>query len=88
MTRINELYKCRNCGNIVSIFHSANGTVHCCGKEMTILKANTQDGATEKHIPVVEKKEEVPVWFNKEHDVDTASDEDVEELDKLLNELV
>ena len=36
----------------------------------------------------VSKKEEVPVWFNKEHDVDTASDEDVEELDKLLNELV
>ena len=36
----------------------------------------------------VTKKEEVPVWFNKEHDVDIASDEDVKELDKLLNELV
>ena len=58
MTKINELYRCSSCGNIVSIFHSTNGTVNCCGKEMTQLVANMQDGATEKHIPVVEKKDD------------------------------
>ena len=27
--------------------------VFCCGQKMTELKANTSDGATEKHVPVV-----------------------------------
>ena len=25
----------------------------CCGEEMTLLKANTTDGAAEKHVPAV-----------------------------------
>lgn len=32
----------------------ASGVIpHCCGDEMTLLKANTTDGAKEKHVPVV-----------------------------------
>jgi len=33
--------------------HDGGGTLICCGEEMTLLKANTTDAATEKHVPVV-----------------------------------
>ena len=29
--------------------------MRCCGKEMELLVANSQDAATEKHVPVYEK---------------------------------
>ena len=31
--------------------------IMCCGKPMEELVANTTDGATEKHVPVVDVKE-------------------------------
>jgi superoxide reductase len=55
MTKLNEVYKCGVCGNIVEVVHSSVGTLVCCGQEMKLLKENTVDAAVEKHIPVVEK---------------------------------
>ena len=57
MARINKLYKCNVCGNIVSVLNLSDGNLSCCGKEMIMLKANIQDGAIEKHIPVIEEKD-------------------------------
>lgn len=51
--KINEVYKCEVCGNIVESVHAGGGTLVCCGKEMVWQKENMTDGAVEKHVPVV-----------------------------------
>ncbi|MCI7309352.1 MAG: desulfoferrodoxin [Prevotella sp.] len=37
--------------------NAAGGTLSCCGQPMQLLKENSVDAATEKHVPVVEKIE-------------------------------
>ncbi len=49
-----EIYKCNKCGNIVEVLHGAQGNLACCGEDMELLKENTVDAATEKHVPVIE----------------------------------
>lgn len=51
-----EFYRCEVCGNMVVKIKNGGGTLVCCGKPMTKLAANTSDGATEKHVPVVTKE--------------------------------
>jgi len=55
MAKINEVYRCNVCGNIVNVLHAGAGTLVCCGQPMELLEANTIDAAQEKHVPVVEK---------------------------------
>ena len=50
-----QVYKCGVCGNMVELIHVGGGTLVCCGQEMTLLRENTTDAATEKHVPVIEK---------------------------------
>ena len=50
-----EVYKCDICGNIVEVLHAGQGTLVCCGQDMTLLVENTVDAAKEKHLPVIEK---------------------------------
>jgi len=52
-----EIYKCEVCGNIVEVLHGGAGELTCCGQAMVLLKENTVDAATEKHVPVIEKIE-------------------------------
>ena len=54
MTKLNEVYKCEVCGNIVELVHTGVGELVCCGKPMVIQVANTVDADEEKHVPVVE----------------------------------
>ncbi|MBT3303971.1 desulfoferrodoxin [Candidatus Woesearchaeota archaeon] len=49
----NELYKCEICGNVVSIVEAGPGELVCCGQEMNILTAKTEDEGKEKHVPVL-----------------------------------
>lgn len=55
MTERLQVYRCSVCGNIVEVVHASGGTLVCCGQPMTLLEANTTDGAKEKHVPVIEK---------------------------------
>jgi len=55
MTKINEIYKCNVCGNIVEMVHTGAGQLVCCGQPMVLQVANTVDAAKEKHVPVIEK---------------------------------
>ena len=48
-------YKCEICGNIIGLIDGDINHIRCCGKEMELLVANSQDAATEKHVPVYEK---------------------------------
>lgn len=55
MINKNQIYRCPVCGNIVEVLHVGGGELVCCGKPMMLLTANTTDGATEKHVPIIEK---------------------------------
>lgn len=55
MTELNQIYRCNVCGNIIKVVHANQGELVCCGQPMELLKENTTDAATEKHVPVIEK---------------------------------
>jgi len=57
MTKLNQVYKCNVCGNIVEVVHVGAGELVCCGQPMVLLKENTVDASKEKHVPVIEKIE-------------------------------
>lgn len=57
MTKLNEIYKCAVCGNIVEVVHAGAGELVCCGQPMKRMDEGTSDGAAEKHVPVIEKVE-------------------------------
>lgn len=54
MARELKFYKCNLCGQVVELLVEGPGTLVCCDQEMELLKANSSDGAGEKHVPVVE----------------------------------
>jgi superoxide reductase len=55
MTKRLEVYKCEICGNIVEVLHTGKGTLVCCGQEMKLMREQTADQTTEKHVPIIEK---------------------------------
>ncbi|TLM68111.1 MAG: desulfoferrodoxin [Deltaproteobacteria bacterium] len=54
MSKLNEVYKCSLCGNIVEVVHAGPGALVCCNQPMTLLTENTVDASREKHVPVIE----------------------------------
>lgn len=52
-----EVYKCEICGNIVEVLHGGKGQLVCCGKPMILLKEKETEEGNEKHLPVVERKD-------------------------------
>ena len=54
-----KFLRCPICGNLVEVINDSNVPLMCCGKPMEELVANTTDGATEKHVPVVEINNEL-----------------------------
>ena len=57
MVKLNEVYKCEICGNIVEVVHASDGHLVCCDKPMVLQKENTVDAAEEKHVPIIENTE-------------------------------
>jgi superoxide reductase len=55
MTKLNQIYVCKVCGNIVQIIHAAAGELVCCGVAMVLQEERSEDQALEKHVPVIEK---------------------------------
>lgn len=49
-----RFFICKHCGNIITFMEDSGVPVVCCGENMKELNANTADGATEKHVPVIE----------------------------------
>lgn len=50
-------FKCNVCGNVVQVAFVGGGQLVCCGQPMVLLKENTTEASTEKHIPVIVKEE-------------------------------
>lgn len=48
-----KFYRCRHCGNIITHLQDSGVRVVCCGEPMEELIPNTNDGAGEKHVPVI-----------------------------------
>ncbi|MBT4277440.1 desulfoferrodoxin [Candidatus Falkowbacteria bacterium] len=57
MTKLNQVYKCEICGNIVEVLHTGAGELVCCGQPMKLQEEKESDEGQEKHLPVIEKIE-------------------------------
>ena len=51
-----KFVRCKECGKIAVILQDSVCPTKCCGEAMEELVANTTDGATEKHVPVVTRE--------------------------------
>lgn len=51
-----NFYKCNICGNFIGIVNDGGGELVCCGEPMEKVIAKTSDEGKEKHLPVVEYK--------------------------------
>ncbi len=58
MTKLNEIYRCNICGNIVEVINTGVGTLVCCGEDMELVQPKTTDTGNEKHLPVIEETED------------------------------
>jgi len=58
MAKKMAVYKCSLCGNIVEVLTAGAAELMCCGQQMEVQAENTTDAAVEKHIPVLEKKDD------------------------------
>lgn len=53
MITLKQLYYCAICGNVVEVVYTGAEALVCCGQPMQLLKENSVDAATEKHVPVI-----------------------------------
>ena len=58
MTKINEIYRCNICDNMVEIVNTGKGKLVCCNQPMELLTERKTDIGPEKHVPIVEKTDE------------------------------
>src|SRR6056297_1289785 len=54
MAKLNQIYKCDLCDNIIEVMQGGEGALVCCGQKMKLMEENTVDAAKEKHVPVIE----------------------------------
>jgi superoxide reductase len=57
-TKTLEIYKCDECGGIVEVLRAGALPV-CCGQSMKKMEAGVTDAAQEKHVPIIEKQDDV-----------------------------
>lgn len=48
-----KYFKCNVCGKVIELVKDTSVPTMCCGEAMKELIPGTSDGATEKHVPVV-----------------------------------
>lgn len=54
MSKLEKIYRCQICGNLIEVLHEGNGTLVCCNQPMTELDEKEYEQGTEKHKPVLE----------------------------------
>lgn len=52
-----KFFKCNICHKVITMVNPTNVDTICCGQKMEEIRPNTTDGAVEKHVPVVEIKD-------------------------------
>ncbi|KZX10568.1 desulfoferrodoxin [Methanobrevibacter curvatus] len=58
MTKLNELYRCKVCKNIVEVVLESDGILVCHDQPMELLEERQLEEGGIKHIPLIEKKED------------------------------
>ena len=58
MAELNKIYRCDICGNVVEVLEAGPGALVCCGQDMTLQIEKTEDEGMEKHVPIIEIKED------------------------------
>ena len=53
-----KFYICNHCHNVIVKLTDAGVPVMCCGEVMQEIKPNTTEAAVEKHLPVINRKED------------------------------
>jgi superoxide reductase len=53
-----EIFRCDVCRNMVEVTHGGQGELVCCGQPMEQLTPKTQDQGHEKHVPVIDRRED------------------------------
>ena len=69
MTEQMQIYKCDICGQIIEVLHKGVNP-YCCNAKMVLQQEKTQDAATEKHVPFIEKVDggvEIRIGQNQAH---------------------
>ncbi|MGB9763389.1 MAG: desulfoferrodoxin [Minisyncoccia bacterium] len=57
MPQKKQIYRCNICGNIIEVLDAGKGQLVCCGEPMELLRENTTDASSEKHVPLIDKTE-------------------------------
>ncbi len=52
-----DVFKCDSCKSVVQVMFGGSSSLTCCDTPMIKEDESTQNGAAEKHLPVVEKTE-------------------------------
>lgn len=58
MNENTKFYVCKTCKKVIGLINDTKVPTMCCGEEMEALKANAEDAAVEKHVPVYEVDKE------------------------------
>ena len=54
---MHKFFICEHCGNLVGMVKNKDVPISCCGENMKELVPNTVEASVEKHLPVVELKD-------------------------------
>ncbi|MCQ2597182.1 MAG: desulfoferrodoxin [Treponema sp.] len=49
-----QFFICKKCGKLLIIVNDTKVPTVCCGEKMSELEPGTTEGATEKHIPIIQ----------------------------------
>jgi superoxide reductase len=55
MSELNQVYKCPQCQQMVTVIGQGGGVLTCCAQPMELVKENVVNAAKEKHVPVIAK---------------------------------
>jgi superoxide reductase len=58
MVALKQIYHCPICGNVIEVLYAGAQALACCGQPMKFLVENSVDAAKEKHVPVLESKDD------------------------------
>ena len=54
-----KFLRCAHCGNIVASVHESGVNVMCCGEKMGEIIPGTTDASVEKHLPVIQVRDNI-----------------------------
>ena len=57
MVNLNQVYRCKVCGNVIEVIHAGVGILFCCNQSMMLMTEKKEDLGNEKHVSIIEKSD-------------------------------